>query len=164
MKLEESQKPEGVESCSALSNSPKSLRKVLIVHASVGSGHKSAALAIQKAFDMLDAQAELESANEAAKGNPVEAVPYYDVEVLDILQFGRIVFNGDNTASMFTGATRPFYDITWRFILTGRLLWGGGTIWARVMFPKFVEYVDKVKPDAIICTHITAANRIFHYF
>lgn len=158
MKLEDSQKPAGAENCSALSSSPKSLRKVLVVHASVGSGHKSAALAIQKAFDMLDAQAELESASATAKGEPSHPVPYYDVEVLDILQFGRIVFNGDNTASMFTGATRPFYDITWRFILTGRLLWGGGTIWARIMFPKFVEYVDKVRPDAIICTHITAAN------
>lgn len=158
MKLEETYMTADGEACNALSSSPKSVRKVLVVHASVGSGHKSAALAIQKAFDMLDAQAELEAADAAAKGEKHEAVPYYDVEVLDILQFGRIVFNGDNTASMFTGATRPFYDITWRFILTGRLLWGGGTIWARVMFPKFVEYVDQVKPDAVICTHITAAN------
>lgn len=158
MKLEDSHIPEGAESCSALSNSPKSLRKVLIVHASVGSGHKSAALAIRKAFDMLDAQTELESASAAAKGEDVPRAPYYDVEVLDILRFGRIIFNGDNTASMFTGASRPFYDITWRFTLTGRILWGGGTIWARIMYPKFVEYVNKTKPDAIICTHITAAN------
>lgn len=158
MKLEESYMTTHGEACNALSSSPKSVRKVLVVHASVGSGHKSAALAIQKAFDMLDAQAELEAAEVTAKGQEAKPVPYYDVEVLDILQFGRIVFNGDNTASMFTGASRPFYDITWRFILTGRLLWGGGTVWARVMFPKFVEYVDKVKPDAIICTHITAAN------
>jgi len=78
--------------------------------------------------------------------------------VLDILEFGRIVFNGDNTASMFTGVTRPYYDLTWRYTLTGRLLWAGGTIWARIMYPKFVEYVNQEKPDAIICTHITAAN------
>lgn len=158
MKLEDSYKTDGSNDCKALSNSPRDVRKILIVHASVGSGHKSAALAIQKAFEMLDAQAELEAADSAVNGKSIEDVPYYDVEVLDILQFGRIVFNGDNTASMFTGATRPFYDITWRFALTGRLLWGGGTIWARIMFPKFVEYVAETKPDAIICTHITAAN------
>lgn len=158
MKLEESYKTEGSDTCTALSNSPRYVRKILIVHASVGSGHKSAALAIQKAFELLDAQAELEASNAAVDGASPENIPYYDVDVLDILQFGRIVFNGDNTASMFTGATRPFYDITWRFALTGRLLWGGGTIWARIMFPKFVEYVTATRPDAIICTHITAAN------
>ncbi|MDQ9780003.1 hypothetical protein RF400_15610, partial [Acinetobacter baumannii] len=53
------------------------------------------------------------------------------VEVLDILDFGRIIFDGDKTASMFTGFTRPYYDLTWRYTLTGRLLWAGGTVWAR---------------------------------
>lgn len=158
MKLEDSQKTSGGNDCSALSSAPRNVRKILVVHASVGSGHKSAALAIQKAFELLDVQTELESAESAASGVDSPTPPYYDVEVLDILQFGRIIFNGDNTASMFTGATRPFYDITWRFAFTGRLLWGGGTIWARVMFPKFVEYVEKAKPDAVVCTHITAAN------
>ncbi len=119
-------------------------KTILIVHASVGSGHKSAAHAIEKAFELL-----------AQDHNPEDA---YNVEVHDILDFGRIVFDGDSTASMFTGVTRPFYDLTWRFSLTGRLLWGGGTVWARLMYPKFVEYVRKVKPAAIVCTHITAAN------
>lgn len=117
---------------------------ILIVHASVGSGHKSAAQAIQGAFELLKSEGKREYD--------------YDVEVLDILDFGRIVFDGDSTASMFTGATRPIYDLTWRYSFTGRLLWGGGTIWARVMFPKFVEYVKEKQPKAIICTHITAAN------
>ncbi|MCI9129268.1 MAG: UDP-N-acetylglucosamine--LPS N-acetylglucosamine transferase [Eggerthellaceae bacterium] len=119
--------------------------KILIVHASVGSGHKSAAFGIASAFKILDEEGGFE-------GRAIVT------EVLDILDFGRIVFDGDSTASMFTGATRPFYDLTWRYTLTGRLLWGGGTIWARVMFPKFVEYVAAEKPDAIICTHITGAN------
>lgn len=119
--------------------------KVLIVHASVGSGHRSAAYAIADAFKIIDAEG-------GDGGRPIHT------EVLDILEFGRIVFNGDNTASMFTGVTRPYYDLTWRYTLTGRLLWAGGTIWARIMYPKFVEYVDQEKPDAIICTHITAAN------
>ena len=59
---------------------------------------------------------------------------------------------------MFTGWTRPFYDLTWRYTLTGRLLWGGGTIWAHIMYPRFVEFVRRVRPAAIVCTHITAAN------
>lgn len=119
--------------------------KVLIVHASVGSGHRSAANAIASAFTLINKDG----------GYHGRAI---DTQVLDILDFGRIVFNGDNTASMFTGFTRPYYDLTWRYTFTGRLLWGGGTIWARIMFPKFVEYVSKEQPDAIICTHITAAN------
>ena len=80
------------------------------------------------------------------------------IEVLDVLDFGRIKFDGDKTASMFTGATRPIYDLTWRYTLTGRLLWGGGTVWSRVMFPAFTEHVREVRPLAVVCTHITAAN------
>lgn len=126
-------------------NSSQKPLKILIVHASVGSGHRSAANAIASAFSLIN-----EDGGE--HGRTIET------HVLDILDFGRIVFDGDNTASMFTGATRPFYDLTWRYTFTGRLLWGGGTIWARIMFPKFVEYVKEQQPDAIICTHITAAN------
>ena len=119
---------------------------ILVVHASVGSGHKSAAEAIAKAFDIL----EKEDGNEGFDG--------YDVRVLDILDFARVNLDGDSTASMFTGATRPFYDLTWRFTLTGRLLWGGGTGFDRIMFPKFVDYVREANPVAIVATHIVAAN------
>lgn len=125
---------------------------VLIVHASVGSGHRSAAIGIEEAFDALERM---------KKEGTLEDVPLPDnlsVEVLDILEFGRIIFDGDKTASMFTGVTRPFYDVTWRYAFTGRLLWGGGTVWSRVMFPKFTRYIEEKKPIAVICTHITAAN------
>ena len=114
---------------------------ILVVHASVGSGHRSAANAIAEA---------LEEAGEAARaaGNDNSLEVRSEVRVLDILDFGRIVFDGDKTASMFTGWTRPFYDLTWRYTLTGRLLWGGGTIWARLMYPKFTEYVRRLRPAA----------------
>ena len=119
---------------------------VIIVHASVGSGHRSAANAIAQAFEML-----------AQSGD--ELIPAdIDVEVLDILDWGRIKFDGDKTASLFTGFTRPVYDLTWRYTFTGRLLWGGGTVWSRIMFPSFTEHVRKRPPLAVICTHITAAN------
>lgn len=124
---------------------------ILVMHASVGSGHRSAAYAIAEAIG--DASAEARRAGEG--DSPVARAR---AEVLDILDFGRIVFDGDATASMFTGWTRPFYDLTWRYTLTGRLLWGGGTIWAHIMYPRFVEFVRRVRPAAIVCTHITAAN------
>ena len=119
---------------------------ILVVHASVGSGHRSAAIAVAEALERLIAAGD-------------ERVPAdTEVQVLDILDYGRIKFDGDKTASAFTGPTRPIYDITWRFTLTGRLLWGGGTSWARIMFKKFTDYVAERTLLAIVCTHITAAN------
>ncbi|MEG2556860.1 MAG: hypothetical protein RSA14_00255, partial [Raoultibacter sp.] len=82
---------------------------VLVLHASVGSGHRSAAIAIGQAFEELRDSG-------ACIGTSQTPVPAdLDVEVIDILDFGRIVFDGDKTASMFTGFTRPIYDLTWRF-------------------------------------------------
>ena len=118
---------------------------VFVMHASVGSGHRSAALAVAEAF-------------EKAKDSGDARMRGAEVEVLDILDFGRVPINGDKTASMFTGPTRPVYDITWRYTLTGRFLWGGGTAWSRVMFSKFTDYVRARKPAVVVCTHITAAN------
>lgn len=117
---------------------------VTVMHASVGSGHKAAALAVAEAIDRL----------RGTEGVPQDV----KVEVLDILDFGRIRFDGNKTAAAFTGPTRPIYDITWRYVLTGRLLWGGGTAWSRFMFPSFNNYVEEKRPLAVICTHITAAN------
>lgn len=117
---------------------------ITVMHASVGSGHKAAANAIAQAIDKL----------RGTHGIPENV----KVDVLDVLDYGRIKFDGNKTAASFTGATRPIYDITWRYTLTGRLLWGGGTGWSRVMFPSFNDYVRENKPLAIIATHITAAN------
>ncbi len=132
---------------------------ILVVHASVGSGHRSAAYAIAEAIQNAGERARVDAADPALPAGLDPALAARArVEVLDILDFGRIVFDGDATASMFTGWTRPFYDITWRYVLTGRLLWGGGTIWAHLMYPRFVEFVRAVRPAAIVATHITAAN------
>lgn len=132
---------------------------ILVVHASVGSGHRSAAYAIAEAIQNAGERARADAAGPALPAGLDPALAARArVEVLDILDFGRIVFDGDATASMFTGWTRPFYDITWRYVLTGRLLWGGGTIWAHLMYPRFVEFARQVRPAAIVATHITAAN------
>lgn len=119
-------------------------QKILVVHASVGSGHKTAAKAIAQAIDLLQKEAGLEQ--------------NYEAEVLDILDFARLDFDGNKVATSFTGATRPVYDFSWRYTFTGRFLWGGGTSWSHVMFPDFTKLVREEKPAAIICTHITAAN------
>lgn len=146
---------------------------VIVMHASVGSGHRSAAKAVAQAFEIMaeeqrGEQAESQGAADNAEASAKEAKGAHpkaprisddlEVEVLDVLDFGRIVFDGNKAASLFTGATRPFYDLTWRYTFTGRLLWGGGTVWSYVMYRKFTEYVRARKPIAIVCTHITAAN------
>lgn len=117
---------------------------ITVIHASVGSGHRAAANAIAQAVERM----------RGTYGIPENV----RVDVLDILDFGRVRFDGNKTAAMFTGATRPVYDITWRYTLTGRFLWGGGSAWTTIMFPSFNEYVQKNRPLAVICTHITGAN------
>lgn len=125
---------------------------ILILHASVGSGHRSAAIAIAQAVEELrDSQAPA-----FPDGAPLD--PQTNVEVADILAWGAHVFNGDKSASMFTGATRPFYDITWRYVFTGRLLWSGGTFLSYIMWRKFTRYIGHIKPMAVIATHIMGAN------
>lgn len=123
---------------------------VIVMHASVGSGHRSAANAVAQALELLR--------DDPSLRDGVPCPEDLNVEVLDVLNFGRMHMNGDKMASMFTGPTRPIYDLTWRYTLTGRLLWAGGTAWSRIMFPRFTEHVRKTKPLAIVCTHITAAN------
>ena len=131
---------------------------VLVMHASVGSGHRSAAEAIAQALENMQRERREGLATSTGDEAADALLDRCRVKVVDVLDFGRIVFDGDKTASMFTGWTRPFYDLTWRYTLTGRLLWGGGTIWARLMYPKFTEYVRHLRPAAIVATHITAAN------
>lgn len=136
------------EASEIASNAKRDPFVVFVMHASVGSGHRSAALAVAEAFETL-------------KASDDERVPSdAEIEVIDILDYGRVPIDGDKTASMFTGPTRPIYDITWRYTLTGRLLWGGGTAWSHVMFGKLTEYVERRKPSVVVCTHITAANAI----
>lgn len=117
---------------------------ITVMHASVGSGHKAAANAVAQAIERM----------RGTHGIPDNV----KVDVIDVLDFGRIKFDGNKTAAAFTGATRPIYDISWRYTLTGRLLWGGGTGWSRVMFPAFNAYIEDKRPLAVIATHITAAN------
>ena len=129
---------------------------IIIFHASVGSGHKSAAHSISEAFKHLKNDENFLS-NLPDYITP-ETFKSYNIEVLDCIDFLRWNIDGEKAANLFIGATRPVYDLTWRYTFTGRLLWGGGTGWGRIASPKFTEYIRNKKPVAIICTHITAAN------
>lgn len=125
---------------------------ILIIHASVGSGHRSAAIGVAQAFEAL------RDSQEPAfpDGSPMD--PETRIAVIDILAWGAHVYDGNKTASAFTGASRPFYDITWRYSFTGRLLWSGGTFLNYMMWRKFTRYIGHIKPLAVITTHIMAAN------
>ena len=92
---------------------------VTIVHASVGSGHKAAANAIAQAFDLI----------RGTNGIPEDI----EIEVLDILDFGRIKFDGNKTAASFTGATRPIYG-------TSSLGWRNG------MVANYVPRLQRIRP------------------
>lgn len=118
---------------------------VIVVHASVGSGHRSAAQSVAEAL-------------EAEKGvNP--ALPANaEIAVVDILDYGYTRFDGDKTANIFTGIMSPIYNFTWHYVFTGRLLWAGGYGWSPCMFKPFTKLVETRKPIAIIATHIVGAN------
>lgn len=139
----------------------------LIIHASVGSGHRSAALACAQGLDEVIAAHTTALPSVASRNtNTEEVLPAHQITVpkellsvvIDILVWGTHVFDGDHSAQMFTGATRPLYDLTWRYSFTGRLLWGGGTLLSRVMWPRFTRFINACCPYTVIATHIMGAN------
>lgn len=116
----------------------------IVVHASVGSGHRSAAHAVAQALqDLCGFHPNLPEDSEIA--------------VLDILDYGYIRFDGDKTANA-TVTFNTIYDFTWHHLFTGRILWAGGWGWSPCMFKPFSNLVEKRRPIAIIATHIVAAN------
>lgn len=130
-------------SCS-LCDETSSRPLVIVIHASVGSGHRSAAQAVAQAFE------------DACGVHPLLPADT-EVAVLDVLDYGYIRFDGDKTV----GATVSFnklYDFTWHRTFTGRLLWGGGSIWSWAMFSRFTKLVEARRPLAIVATHIVGAN------
>lgn len=142
---------QGMEGASSLFSvstvpDPDSERPLIIaLYSSVGSGHRSAAASTADAFAQLRGKHPLVPENA-------------EIELLDILDFGRMKFDGEKTTTLFTGPTRYIYDITWYYVLTGRILWGGGSAWSYFMYAPFTRYVRKRKPLAIVATHIVAAN------
>ncbi|MFQ9180774.1 MAG: hypothetical protein ACLR3C_13430 [Eggerthella lenta] len=125
---------------------------VIVMHASVGSGHRSAAYAVAQAFELMrDAE------GERTDGQP--PIPDdLDIEVIDVLDYGRIVFDGNNAASLFTGATRPIYDLTWRFTLTPGAFCGAAAPSGRTSCTRSSPTTCARSSRWPSCAHITAAN------
>jgi processive 1,2-diacylglycerol beta-glucosyltransferase len=125
---------------------------ILVVHASAGSGHRTAAIAIAQALEAV------RDSSEGVEFHGHRIPPNTDIELVDIFEWGRRPIDGDKTISKFTGAGRPLYDISWRYGFTGRILWGGGTVWSHIYFPGFAAFIAEKRPLAVVSTHITAAN------
>jgi len=125
---------------------------ILVIHASAGSGHRTAAIAIEQELIRL------RDSDEKLVFHGHEVPKDVDIELLDVFEWGRKPINGDHVISHFNGSMRPFYDFSWRYFFTGRLLWGGGTCYSRVYFPALTGYIKEKRPLAVVCTHITAAN------
>lgn len=117
---------------------------VIVAHASVGSGHRSAAQAVAQALEDL-------------AGVHPKLPADVEIAVLDILDYGYIRFDGDKTANV-TVTFNTLYDYTWHHVFTGRVLWGGGWGWSPCFFSRFTRLVRARRPIAIVATHIVAAN------
>lgn len=116
---------------------------IYILHASTGSGHKTAAESIALAL------------------NDMDYCPS-EVKVLDILDFGVIKFDGNKASNSYTGKLAPIHDISWRYNFTGRINWGGSSyinqLLSNTVFYKLKDLFKNRMPDLVICTHMLAAN------
>ena len=116
---------------------------ITVMHASVGSGHKAAANAVAQAIDRL----------RGTHGIPNNVI----VDVIDILDYGRIKFDGNKTAAAFTAPRAP--SMTSPALHANRSLPLGR--WHR-MVARHVPCLQRVYREqaaiAVIATHITAAN------
>lgn len=140
-----------VAPAAALEDPDRARPVIMVAYASVGSGHRSAAQAVAQAFRKV---------RDESAGTDMEGLipPDCEIELVDILDYGYVRFDGEETTNLFVGPTRPLYDIAWHYTFTGRILWGGGTVWSDVMFRPFTDHVRRRKPLAIVATHIVAAN------
>ena len=127
-------------------NTKKKKNIILILQASVGSGHKEAAKAIKNALDQTKGEI-----------NQLD----YETKIVDMLDFCLIKVDGDKIATQYTGSLAPIQDFFWRYNFTGRINWGGGRIY-KYFFPKFLEFFKKLLEEynvsAAVCTHMIGAN------
>ena len=119
---------------------------ILILHASVGSGHRSAAIAIaQELCDLRDRQLPA-----FPDGRPLD--PGTRVVVSDILAWGDHVFDGNKTATSFTGKTRPLYDLNLALHLWVGLCGDRGPS-STPSCGAGLPHIGHIKPLAVIIPH-----------
>ncbi|NTW28344.1 MAG: hypothetical protein HGA39_03135 [Coriobacteriia bacterium] len=115
-----------------------SLPTIVVVHASVGSGHKIAAESVA---------AELRTLN-----------PEVRVRVLDVLDFGTLRISGNSAASIVAGPMAPVYNAVWGSVPLGRAVMAAGRPALRGFFGRFERWLRENRPVAVVATHALAAN------
>lgn len=111
---------------------------IAIAYASIGSGHRMAA----EALDV-----EVSSRESDVSSN-----------LINVLDFATHRISGNLLTRSFTGSTAGIYDAAWSSEAAGR----AGRLISRpilsAMAPAFNEHLLKTRPDAVICTHAVAAT------
>ncbi|GMI46499.1 hypothetical protein TrCOL_g10356 [Triparma columacea] len=116
-------------------------QRVLIVHGSIGAGHKRAAQAISEAFQ--------------------EKYPEVCVETVDIVDFAGSLFN-----TIYKKGYLSLSEKTWGSHLVGWAFDAGNTKrpgWAKRLLQEaflldFIRYIYKFQPDVIVNTHFLSTE------
>jgi len=111
---------------------------IAVVHASVGSGHRIAAESI------------------AAELQPL--VPDARIEVLDILEFGRVRISGERATTAFTGPTAPLYNVVWSSPSMGHALVVASARVLDLVYRRFTAWLAENRPAVVVATHGLAAG------
>lgn len=115
---------------------------ILVLYASTGSGHKSAANVIQNALQNIKINYNFN----------------IDIKCLDILDFAIKKIDGNKVLNAYSNIFPFIFDKTWTYNFTCKILWGGGQLWPNFPFKKFEKYLKSIKPNLFICTHMISAN------
>ena len=120
--------------------------RIAILHATAGSGHKSAALALASAMTVLD---------------PTATVQEVDTLVFASLFYRRTYSQGYN--ALASRAPRLWGALYW--------IWGHGPVRRgagpareaidRLSLRRLVRVVEREKPDAIVCTHFLPVEALW---
>jgi processive 1,2-diacylglycerol beta-glucosyltransferase len=112
--------------------------RILILHATAGSGHRRAAQALDAAFRSL--------------------APTAEVHTLDTLQFGSNLFRRGYTPTYDTlvGRVPRVWGLLYKSLEQPRIHRGTTPLrhaLDRINVRRLVAYIDRVRPTAVVCTH-----------
>lgn len=119
--------------------------KALVLTISTGQGHHKTARAISDYLQTRGIESEV-----------VDAYKYFNSALSDFLEKGYLL-----TTKYARGMYGSTYSIEERRDHTGKINMVDLT--GKIVEKRFLEYVSKVNPDVIICTHVFAANLVSKY-
>lgn len=111
---------------------------IVLVHASVGSGHRIAAESVADELRTLRPDAR--------------------IEMLDVLDFGSISLSGNAATGAFTGPTAPLYDAVWDNVSFGRAAMAFSRPLLGLAYRRFSAWLLENRPAVVVTTHALAAN------